>query len=354
MNVLELAGFYSNYGSNFIPSLEFLDKEIMGLGHHVFYVFSNKNLSAKFYEWEKPFASTHNTILMNFSNISFVSNVVKYIKNNNITVVHAHFCASLYLSMVKRRCPKEVKFYEHIHSSPFNNNRGFAAFLRRIRNFILLDKNILKICVSESLVSMVKYVFPKQNVISCLNAIDFNRLRESSRNNLDEFSVLLFGYNYYVKGVDIAIDAIIKLQNKINVHMDIVMSDHYDDNINIIKNKYGKIPDCVSILEPIPNVVDLYKTHSVYLNASRSEGLSYANLEAYYCGAFCILSNIPQNKEAGLPNVLYFESKNSTDLSNKILDSYKTIKFYSNDINYLKQKFNINAWSNRIIKILKL
>ena len=48
MNILELCDFYSNYASNFIPSLINLESKLSEKGHKVFFIFSTKNLSKKF------------------------------------------------------------------------------------------------------------------------------------------------------------------------------------------------------------------------------------------------------------------------------------------------------------------
>lgn len=354
MNILELAGFYSNYGSNFIPTLENLDKKLNALGHHTFYIFSNRNLSKKFYEWEIPFAERHNTKLMNFRSYSFVRQAVSFIKQNQIDIVHAHFCPSIFLSMIKRRC-KGVLFLEHIHSCPYNNKKTFKAFLKRARNFYFLDRTIPKICISNSMMPMVKYSFPKQNVISCINAIDFSRLKKSSRNNSDGFNVLLFGYNYYVKGVDVAIKAVLNAKKVIkDIHLDIVMGNNLLKNKERIIKEFGEIPDCVSVLEPTHDIVSLYNGHKIFLNASRSEGGSYAILEAYYCGSLCVVSDVPATKESNLPGVIYFKSENDDDLTQALLSAYSIKDNYNNDVDYVAENFSVENWSKNIIKIMRL
>lgn len=354
MNILELAGFYSNYGSNFIPTLENLDKKLNSLGHHTFYIFSNRNLSKKFYEWEIPFAEKHNTTLMNFRSYSFVKNVVSFIKKNQINIVHAHFCPSIFLSMIKRRC-KDVLFLEHIHSCPYNNKKTFKAFIKRVRNYLFLDKTILKICISNSMMPMVKYSFPKQKVISCINAIDFTRLKKSIRNDSNGFNVLLFGYNYYVKGVDVAIKAVMKARKIINdIHLDIVMGNNLLENKQRIIKEFGEIPDCVSVLEPTHDIVSLYNSHKVFLNASRSEGGSYAILEAYYCGSLCVVSDVPATKESNLPGVIYFESEVDDDLMKSLLYAYSIKDNYQNNVDYVAESFSVDNWSKNIIQIMQL
>ena len=82
MRILELAGFHSNYGSNFIPTLVNLDQELTSRGHNMFYIFSNENLSDGFYEWEIPFSQKHRTTLVNFHSVTFINEISKFIRKN--------------------------------------------------------------------------------------------------------------------------------------------------------------------------------------------------------------------------------------------------------------------------------
>lgn len=354
MNILELCDFYSNYASNFIPSLINLESKLSEKGHKVFFIFSTKNLSKKFYEWEVPFSTIYKTELFDFTSYSIVKNVVDFIKKNDIKIVHGHFLASFYLSEIKKRCPKDVVFFEHIHSAPYNNAKTLKARLKRIRNVFLLNHRITKICVSDAIIPMTKYIYPCTKVVSCRNAIDLARLNKKNNNYLNEFSILLFGYNYFVKGVDIAIKAVMRYSLENNIHLDIVMSDNLESNKNQIIKDFGCIPDCVTILEPSHDVVPLYRSHQVFLNASRSEGISYAIVEAYYCGSLCVVSDVPATKETNLPDVIYFKAGSEESLYFSLKTAFEKRHTYENDNKYVEDNFSINKWSEELIKIFKL
>lgn len=354
MNVLELCDFFSNYASNFVPSIAFLEKELNRLGHKVFFIFSKRNLSKKFFEWEEPFSKEHSATLLDFSTYKIVKDVVAFISEHDIKIVHAHFIASFYLSEIKKRCPDDVVFYEHIHSAPYNNVKTFKATIKRMRNLFILDKKIEKICVSNAIAPMTKYIYPLTNVTTCLNALDFNRLSKCANNNFKDFSILMFGYNFYVKGVDLAIDAVLKLSFEFNVRLDIVLSANFEENKNKIIEIYGKIPDCIKLLPPTSDVVSLYKNHRIFLNASRSEGLSFANIESYYSGMLCVFSNISANSEANLPGVLYFGSNSFDELYKTLKHAYCMGNNYLNDLSYVESNFSLLRWSNELIRIFRL
>lgn len=353
MNVLELCEFYSNYSGNFIPSLVSLENKIQEKGHKIFYIFSNKNLSDKFLLWEKPFSAEHKVTLFDFESKKFVNDVVKFIKENDIDVVHGHFLSSKLFSDIKKKTNKNVRFYQHIHNS-FYKKKNLYAFLKRIRNLFFLDHSIVKICCSNSIVNSAKYTFPLSKVLSVKNAIDFSRLERRNFNRLEKNNILLFGHNYYVKGVDIAIEATLRLAEKYDVCLDIVMGDRFDENLKRIIDKYGCVPKCVNILKPTNNVNELYKTHQIFLNASYEEGMSYANIEAYYSGCLFVSSDIPQNKEPDLPNVLYFTSRNVDELTKKLSQAFDIKNEYKNDCNYVETFFSNDRWANEICSILEL
>jgi len=353
MNILELAEFYSNYSGNFIPTLDNFELMVAKKNHNVFYIFSNKNKSDLFYNWFNDFKEKHRVELLDFNSRSFVTDVVKYIKDNNIKLVHGHFLSSLLLSKIKKKCSKDVRFYQHIHNS-FFIKKDFYAFAKRIRNLLFLDKNIDKICCSESILPSAQYTFPKSHFYTCKNAIDFSRLSKKENNYHDTFSILLLGHNYYIKGVDIAIEAIKSLYSNFDIHLDIVMGDRLEKNTSLIKSKYGEIPKCVSIIKPTQNVIGLYQSHTAFLNASIEEGMSYANIEAYYCGSLFISSDIPQNKEPNLPGVIYFKSGDVESLKCALIKAYKTRNEYKNDCEYVEKEFSLNRWSKEMIDILKL
>lgn len=354
MNILELCDFYSNYSSNFIPSLECLERELEKRNHNVYYVFSTRNLSKDFLAWEKPFEDTHNVTLLDFSKFSLISKVVELIRKNNIKIVHGHFLASFFFSEIKRRSPKDVLFFEHIHSAPFLGKKSFAAWVKRIRNAFLLSHKIPKITVSEAIIPITKFVYPFSQVVACRNSIYFPRLKGARRNADQTNNILLFGYNYYVKGVDLAIDAVCRLSQECNIHLDIVMGDNFEQNKATISRRYGSIPSCVTLLPPTNNIQKLYDNHRIFLNASRAEGISYAVIEAYYCGLLCVLSDIPATLETNLPNVVYFSNGNSESLYVALKEALAKIGNYSNDIKYVEEKFSITEWCTKLIKIFGL
>lgn len=351
MRILILAEFYSNYSGNFIPTILAFKNEAHKRGHETIFAFSNKNPSEAFQEWIKPFSISNQTTLFDFESKNFVNDVSNLIHKEKVDIVYYHFGSSLKLSQIKKRTPKHVLFFQHIHNSMYLK-KNLHSFLKRIRNYLFLDHDIHKICCSQSIARSAKYIFPGSKISIQHNAIDFSRLRRKSSNVCEKFNILLLGHNYYIKGVDVAIEAILQLSNELDVHLDIIMGDKLEDNKKIIIEKYGLLPTCISILEPTNKIVDLYQNHQVFLNASREEGMSYANLEAYYCGALFVSSDIAQNKEPQLPNAIYFRCGSVEDLKRAILHAFSLKNSYSNNCDYVEKNFSLEVWASNICNIM--
>lgn len=353
MKILELSEFYSNYTGNFIPSLARLEEIGGTLGHTFIFVLSNRNMTPLFLNWEKEFEKRHKTLLINFQSNTFVQEIVKLIREEKIDIVHGHFLSSARFSEIKKKSPKHVVFFQHIHNSTYLKKDVFA-WMKRVRNYFFLSHDIPKICCSESIAPTVSYTFPKSRILYCKNAIDTGRLTRAKRNNHDSFSVLLMGHNYEIKGDSLAIQAINCLPEEIKPHLDIVMGDRLEENVARIHEEFGGMPERVSILKPTQEIAKLYQAHQVFLNASKEEGMSYANIEAYYCGALFVCSDIPQNKEPNLPGALYFKCGDIGDLTRALLDAYKMRDAYQNDPAYVEEHFSLDAWAKEILRIFGL
>ena len=104
--------------------------------------------------------------------------------------------------------------------------------------------------------------------------------------------MLLFGWSPHVKGVDIAIDAVAGLacQDE-SVVLGIVGTD--DLRRYVAKRMPEGLPSWLRLLAPTDQVADLLHAASVFLSASRNEGLPYSVCEAMAAGTAVALSDIP-------------------------------------------------------------
>ena len=98
------------------------------------------------------------------------------------------------------------------------------------------------------------------------------------------------------------------------------------------------------------------KLHSLLSNArvfvlpSSHEGLPIALLEAMSYNLPVIVSDIPANKEVGLPSDAYFPTGNISSLQNKL---QKILSFPYSTVQYNMEKYNWDKIAEEVIKVYK-
>ena len=170
--------------------------------------------------------------------------------------------------------------------------------------------------------------------------------------------ILMFAsVGYYIKGIDIAVRAISQFRKESDVDMKLVIAvtkEREQEFIREIRDDCGgSIPPWVIIVHTRQDVASLYHAVDVYLNASRSEGFCYSNIEAIYCGCQVILSDIPQNL-VDMPGAIVVEKENVNQLKDKLLD-YSCGKSQSSELQrrYVVEKYNIQKWADRCFDVLE-
>lgn len=188
-----------------------------------------------------------------------------------------------------------------------------------------------------------------KNVSYVTNAVDFNRLmgyeKIDFRKANDEILVLMFGWPYKVKGVDIAVRAIKKLRDEgINL---ILLIPHKIQNDLI--SDIECIPDFVRFIKPRNDVASLFNNVDIFLSASREEGFCFSLVEAAYCDCMLCSSRIEAPMALSIPKVVFYDTESIDDLSQKI----KSIISYTPEQNkeikqrqkeYVVANFDMSIW----------
>ena len=92
----------------------------------------------------------------------------------------------------------------------------------------------------------------------------------------------------------------------------------------------------------------LYQNCAAYVNSSRHEGLSNAILEALSYGCPLVLSDIPANREMGLPKKNYFSTGSADHLKEKIESALE------NPVQFRCPTENFSDWPDVYQRILKV
>lgn len=343
-NVLIITDYAAPYEGNFVMSLKKLEELIIKDGGNFYYIFTSK---AKGFNW-----------IDNLNNVTFLENNVlenikiinNFIKKNEIDVMYSHFCLPRTQLAIKitRLMNRKVKLLQHFH----NHYCCDKNFIKRcLYNFIF--EGDINIGCSKGVADSIPY--KRKKVIYINNGIDFSRLENYKYEKLgkeEEFSILMFGYTYKRKAVDLAIKAIIKLNNT-KIKLLISLSKDEEKFKEEIVKEFGKIPDFVTILKPRNDIATYYKNVDLFISPSREEGLCYSPLEAMYCGIPCICSDI-DGHATNIPDLLLFDNENIEQLGKLIQKVYDGNNSFNSEKvkKFLVGNYSVDRWGEQIINII--
>ncbi|MEG2670447.1 MAG: glycosyltransferase, partial [Oscillospiraceae bacterium] len=245
MNILQFADYSAPYEGNFIKSLRHLEEMLKP--HRVVYLFT---LNTKHQEWVKSF---DNVYFLTESTMKNIAIIMKIIKKEKINLIHTHFSIMKYDLPLKiaRIFSRKTLYVRHMHMIYINKkNWLLEKFKKSVAN---ADVEIA--CGSATFDAMLSAGIDKTRLYLVENGIDFSRLDKFETINSAGYNILMFGYNYHIKGVDIAIKAIEKLPN---TTLNIVLAANASDVKQNIMHDFGKIPENVNFLSPREDIATYY------------------------------------------------------------------------------------------------
>lgn len=349
-SVIQNLNYAAPYKGNLMSSIFDLENKLKKRGVITIYIFPD---TARNIDWICEMIKERKHVY--FKPKSFWGQLVifnKLIKKYNVEIVHTHFWCipdmlSIRLLKLKNSHLKSI-IHHHNHYVPSQSH-----LKEKIKRIILKsDANIA--CSADVADNLSHNNFI--NVMKVENAIDFSRLSDKKRkNNTSMF--LLFGFDYYRKGVDIVLDAFDNLVDKYSLQLGIVFAANKENGLSKIKNRFGKIPNWLVVLPPSENISEYYTESKAFISASREEGFCYSIAEAAYCYCQSIISSIPGHR-TDIPLIKIFESENVGELTaliERVLheDEEEVNKINSLQREYVIEKYDLSAWSNGIILAYK-
>ncbi|MFJ7856238.1 glycosyltransferase family 4 protein [Peribacillus frigoritolerans] len=375
-NLIILAGYKAVYGGNFIPSLINLENTLLAQGINTIYVFPPL---AKEREWCKRLIEEGKTILFldpDSGKHEQVFKLIKWLKFYKCGIIYTHFSQYDIISSLSSYIKPNTRLFMHVHSD-FTGISDSSNQQIKIKSYIrnrILGRRSTLISVSEHLREYFKNLGVSDNRSIYIpnglsakrpvnNTIDRDefRLRLSLTNQ--QKLILLFGWEPYIKGIDIAVESLrIARESNPNLCLGIVIGNNYKKEkwIDYIKNNTNctGLEDWIIYLQQKEDVFSYHNASDVMLSSSRSEGFSYTILEALSIGKPVVSSNLRGTNWArkyGLTHA--FASEDINDCAHAILEAVKLSEdkdfelVKSQTIKKISEEYSIESWCNKISEI---
>ncbi len=358
-NILQIMDYAAPYRGNFISSIEVLEAHWQGKGNMVF-LFPDV---AQHLPWMQAFASNRPVYYIDhyfFSrkiNLLLIRQLQRIIEQEHIDVVHTHFLQASYnLYMLRRFYVPRVRFVNNLHNHYLDMGR-----LWWLKRWVYLHTYDFVVGDSESVTeSALSIGVSNAKIITARNSINFSRLdnfilQDFAENGKYRHTLLMFGYPWYRKGVDIVARAVEQLNKVMPVRLLLAQSGGHDVTREAIRETLGELPAWVEMLPPTEQLSDYYNSVDTFISAGREEGLSYSPIEAAYCSCDVVCSNI-QGNPLDIPEIGIYETEDVdalTDMLQARLNTSTETKIARNKAQqeYVVAAYDIDKWADKVINV---
>lgn len=352
INVLHICDYAAAYRGNFIDSLEALEKHQDNIKN--FYLFPARARQAPAEEWIKHLNTKDEVAYIQEKN--FFKNIILFlniIKTKKIDRIVRHF-SDFRIDIIIKTFFDGQKVVRFFHC---DCNRSANPVKHRIKEFVW--KNNRLVGVSESIANKIRTVHPDFQVYSIVNAIRFDRL-----DSIDEFSrenstaLLMMGWDYERKGVDLAIKAVRNLREKYDIVLQIVGGKNEDKIKQLAKNILGSEVDWIRYLPPTNNIGTYYRASDIFLSPSRQEAFGYANIEAAYCKNSIVLSKVDGQGQLNIEGAYWVEPDNVEDLTRQLEAAILELKLperiaqKERTKEQVRQAYSLEEWAKKLSAVL--
>ncbi len=353
-SVLHVCEYAAAYKGNFIHSLLKLEAYLKEKGISQVYLFTSRARKTDAAKWiEELKAQGHTAYVMSDS---FAENLklIKRIKSeHNVKKIFRHFAgnSSDVLTKLSFKGKDTVHFFHGVYMA------DAGSVQHKIRK--ILYKDNLLVGVSQTVSQGLEKLFPRNKTVTVENAICFERLDNPEDFETGEnISCLALGYNIKLKGTDLALDAMAKINEKRRADLYIVAASHRQELNALIESKFSEKPQWLHILPPVENISTYFKSADVLLAPSRSEGFHYVAVEASYCKIPIVPSNIPQHLSLCIDKRYCFKTEDVEDFVCKLekaideIDSDKSKQVRQEVNQAVQREYNIDIWCKKVYELI--
>jgi glycosyltransferase involved in cell wall biosynthesis len=363
-NVLQFLCFRSPYGGSFFKSLLRLEQTLQNDDIETVYLFHAGSTSD--IPWVQDLIREGKKIY--FLTGNFLKDLIllkKIVAKHNIKYLHAHFAGAkcfLLFKIIKLLYAKDLFVIRHLR----NHDRPRGAINERLRK--ALNDIDLYIGCSESVAVEFRKNFRvnKEKVTFVTNAIDFRRLDEFEQLDRANFHIdphatvfLMFGFDYFRKGVDVVLEAVDNLvRNNRNVCLLLSLSVNQEFITSKIIQRFKQVPSWLKILDPRDDVASYYNLCDYFISAAREEGFCNALVEAAYCERPIITSDIPGPGFMNIPHTYKFPSESVSGLENAMISAISLTSAQRRKITtvqkaFVQKNFDLDIWAGQICRLYR-
>ena len=360
-NVLHIANFQASYKGNFVASLEKLSERLSEKGIISIYMFPAQGMTGVASEWINQLKDDGRNVYGFTDSIVHDTRLIrKLIKKHDIRIIHTHFISmQQYLSVLLATMISKTKVVMHFH-----NHSVQAYGLKNMLRKVLYRKCMMVGC-SNSVYNNLCRDYPMNMKAVVNNGIQFDRLDNTITVQRSEYALqtdtvvcLIFGFDFYRKGVDLALKALNDLNGEnIKYELLISLSKNFEYVEQEVKRILGNIPRWVHIISARSDVAALYNMCDLFLSPSREEGLPYSVLEAGYCKCGVLTSDIPAQAKLGIPYAVLHRAEDYVSVKEKIEIAFEKKKKKCDNIEevrkYMHFHYSLDNWVNGIIDVYK-
>ena len=361
-NTILITDYNAPYGGNLLRSFIALEKQMVSDGNQLFYLFPKRAAEKDWVIDLMHMSDKERVFFFEEDPISIAKTIKEIARKYDVNIVYAHLCrhkTQIGIALARHVWQRGSKLVQHYH----NHAKIPHNVLKKVFNiagYKILFNGDLAIGCSKSVAESIP--LSKKKKVYVDNAIDFTRLDTYDADYRilpegdDRKTVLLFGFHYSRKGVDIALDAMAPIAERENVVLALCLAANKEEIEQKIIEKYGKIPNWVVFLGPRDDVGTYYHSADIFLSAAREEGFCYSIVESVYCGDICISSRIG-GCPLQIPGLYIFETENSKELQETLIEilhaqpeELQKRKKESRD--YSVVNYHVETWAKGIVDIL--
>jgi len=369
--ICHICNFKPEYGGTFIDSLLYLNRYCrIRLSLNIFCIFLEEATDRK---WLTKLDDEGVRYGFVPASRKIMSHVRVLLDDYDPIIFHTHFylfdMSALFLKLMVYRRSKVVW---HYHSAPDLTLRQRIKDVFKIRlAFNRLGDRC--IAVGEGVYQGLKDAgMAKDKSVLIHNAVDVRRFLQTceitpeARGNLQipmEHTVfLLLGWDPIRKGVDILYRAAEELyrRNYKNCRFLVVGRTDARKTVSQLLCKSELSQDSFRVIEPVEDFTSLLKGVDVFVSASRSEGLTYATLEAMTAGKVILSSDIPAVRETygRSQGVWLFPSEDWKSLARLmektlLLQSDKRRSLGQANSQYIIENHSLDQWTKKVGHVYK-